>query len=106
MINNDHPNFQYPWDVATNSNGHILVSDTRNHRIQLFTSMGHYISKYSFEPLYDRHLKSSITPRGVCFTPDGDILVSDFENHRIIKVDGTLNIVRINKLCICGSPPH
>lgn len=87
--------FQYPWDVATNSNGHILVTDTRNHRIQMFTSMGHFITKYSFEAYYDRHLKSHITPRGICFTPDGDILVTDFENHRIMKMDGNLTMVRI-----------
>lgn len=87
--------FQYPWDVATNSNGNILVTDTRNHRIQMFTSMGHFITKYSFEAYYDRHLKSHITPRGICFTPDGDILVTDFENHRIMKMDGNLTMVRI-----------
>lgn len=86
--------FQYPWDVATNSNGHILVTDTRNHRIQMFTSMGHFITKYSFESFYNRHLKSHITPRGICFTPDGDILVTDFENHRIMKMDGNLTMVR------------
>lgn len=88
--------FQYPWDVATNSNGHILVTDTRNHRIQMFTSMGHFITKYSFEAYYDRHLKSHITPRGICFTPDGDILVTDFENHRIMKMDGNLTMVCIH----------
>ncbi|XP_031624094.1 protein wech [Contarinia nasturtii] len=87
--------FQYPWDVATNSNGHILVTDTRNHRIQMFTSMGHFITKYSFEAYYDRHLKSHITPRGICFTPEGDILVTDFENHRIMKMDGNLTTVKL-----------
>lgn len=85
--------FQYPWDVATNTAGHILVTDTRNHRIQMFTSQGHFITKYTFESYCDRHLKSHITPRGVCFTPNGDVLVTDFENHRIMKLDSNISMV-------------
>lgn len=27
--------FNYPWGVATNSQNHIAVSDTRNHRVQV-----------------------------------------------------------------------
>lgn len=88
--------FQYPWDVACNSIGNIIVTDTRNHRVQMFTSNGHFITKYSFDSAYyDKHLKSHITPRGVCFTPTGDILVTDFENHRIMKLDGNLTMVCI-----------
>lgn len=86
--------FQYPWDVAVNSAGNILATDTRNHRIQMFTSVGHFITKYSFDnAFYEKHLKSHITPRGICFTPNGDILVTDFENHRIMRLDGNLTMV-------------
>lgn len=88
--------FQYPWDVAVNSVGNIIATDTRNHRIQMFTSNGHFITKYSFDSAYyEKHLKSHITPRGLCFTPTGDILVTDFENHRIMKLDANLTMVRI-----------
>lgn len=88
--------FQYPWDVAVNSVGNILATDTRNHRIQMFTSVGHFITKYSFDnAYYEKHLKSHITPRGICFTPNGDILVTDFENHRIMKLDGNLTMVSV-----------
>lgn len=60
----------------------------------MFTSNGHFVTKYSFDSTYyDKHLKSHITPRGVCFTPNGDILVTDFENHRIMKLDGNLTMV-------------
>lgn len=89
--------FQYPWDVAVNSIGNILVTDTRNHRIQMFTSVGHFLTKYSFDnAYYEKHLKSHITPRGICFAPNGDILVTDFENHRIMKLDGNLTMVSFN----------
>lgn len=88
--------FQYPWDVAVNSIGNIIATDTRNHRIQMFTSNGHFITKFSFDSAYyEKHLKSHITPRGVCFTPTGDVLVTDFENHRIMKLDGNLTTVKI-----------
>lgn len=81
-------------DVACNSVGNIVVTDTRNHRVQMFTSNGHFVTKYSFDSAYyDKHLKSHITPRGVCFTPSGDILVTDFENHRIMRLDGNLSMV-------------
>lgn len=87
--------FQYPWDVAVNSAGNIIATDTRNHRIQMFTSNGHFITKYSFDSAYyEKHLKSHITPRGLCFTPSGDILVTDFENHRIMMLDANLTQVR------------
>lgn len=86
--------FQYPWDVGVNSIGNIIVTDTRNHRVQMFTSVGHFMTKYSFDSAYyEKHLKSHITPRGCCFTPNGDILVTDFENHRIMKLDGNLSMV-------------
>ena len=42
--------FNYPWDVAVNPNTSLIgVTDTRNHRIQLFSNDGHFISKYGFE---------------------------------------------------------
>ena len=38
--------FQYPWDVAVNSKGQIAVSDSRNHRVQLFDAKGKFLTKY------------------------------------------------------------
>lgn len=81
--------FNYPWDVACNSNGQIVVSDTRNHRIQLFSADGTFLNKYGFEGAATmwKHFDS---PRGVCFTPTGSVIVSDFNNHRIIIIDSNL----------------
>lgn len=95
--------FQYPWDVAVNSIGNIIATDTRNHRIQMFTANGHFVTKFSFDnAYYEKHLKSHITPRGLCFTPTGDILVTDFENHRIMKLDGNLSMVSIRRTAEVG----
>ena len=38
--------FQYPWDVAVNTKGQIAVSDSRNHRVQLFDHRGKFLTKY------------------------------------------------------------
>ena len=75
--------FNYPWDVATNSRDQILVSDTRNHRIQLFSPHGDFLSKYGFDGREWKHFDS---PRGVCFMPDDQIVVTDFNNHRLLVV--------------------
>ena len=85
---NKNGQFNYPWDVATNSRDQILVSDTRNHRIQLFTPNGEYIAKYGFEGREWKHFDS---PRGVCFMPDGQIVVTDFNNHRLLVVNQELS---------------
>ncbi len=75
--------FNYPWDVACNSKDQILVSDTRNHRIQLFSPNGEYLNKYGFEGAMWKHFDS---PRGVCFTADDQAVVTDFNNHRLLVV--------------------
>ena len=79
--------FNYPWDVATNKRDQILVSDTRNHRICLFTADGEFINKYGFEGREWKHFDS---PRGVCFMPDNQIVVTDFNNHRLLVVNQEL----------------
>ena len=84
---NKNGQFNYPWDVATNSRNQILVSDTRNHRIQLFTAHGEFLQKYGFEGREWKHFDS---PRGVCFMPDDQIVVTDFNNHRLLVVNQEL----------------
>ena len=64
--------FMYPWDVACNSKNQILVSDTRNHRLQLFSPNGEYLTKYGFDGQMWKHFDS---PRGVCFTQDDQVTI-------------------------------
>ncbi|XP_061432033.1 E3 ubiquitin-protein ligase TRIM71-like [Lethenteron reissneri] len=79
--------FCYPWDVAVSpesaGGGLILVSDTRNHRVQLFSPDGTFVNKYGLEGGLWRHFDS---PRGVAFMPDGHLLVTDFNNQRLLVV--------------------
>lgn len=56
----------------------ILVSDTRNRRIQLFTHYGQYLW-HCGQPLD--------SPRGVAFLTPERFLVSDFNKHRLLIID-------------------
>ncbi|CAG5106286.1 Similar to trim71: E3 ubiquitin-protein ligase TRIM71 (Xenopus tropicalis) [Cotesia congregata] len=86
--------FNYPWDVAVNSRCEILVSDTRNHRVQLFTAEGEFLRKFGYETA--QHMWRLLDlPRSVSFAPNGEILVSDFNNHHIIVLDDKLRNPRI-----------
>ena len=84
--------FTYPWDVAVNSKSQILVSDTRNHRVQLLNHNGIFIYEYCLkEKVHDwqNHFDS---PRGVCFTSDDWPIMNDFNKHRVLLIDkGSLN---------------
>uniref|UniRef100_A0A3P9C005 E3 ubiquitin-protein ligase TRIM71 n=2 Tax=Haplochromini TaxID=319058 RepID=A0A3P9C005_9CICH len=75
--------FNYPWDVAVNSEGKILVSDTRNHRVQLFAPDGSFLNKYGFEGALWKHFDS---PRGVAFNHEDHLVVTDFNNHRLLVI--------------------
>ncbi|KAK1880651.1 E3 ubiquitin-protein ligase TRIM71 [Dissostichus eleginoides] len=75
--------FNYPWDVAVNSEGKILVSDTRNHRVQLFGPDGSFLNKYGFEGALWKHFDS---PRGVAFNHEDHLVVTDFNNHRLLVI--------------------
>jgi DNA-binding beta-propeller fold protein YncE len=65
--------FSYPWDVDISPDGNlIVVTDSRNHRIQLFDKFGNYLRKYcvfedhpfDFKDVFDY-------PRGVSFDNQG-----------------------------------
>uniref|UniRef100_A0A8C5R959 Uncharacterized protein n=1 Tax=Laticauda laticaudata TaxID=8630 RepID=A0A8C5R959_LATLA len=63
--------------------GKILVSDTRNHRVQLFGPDGVFLNKYGFEGTLWKHFDS---PRGVTFNHEGHLVVTDFNNHRLLVI--------------------
>uniref|UniRef100_A0A1I8FAC9 TRIM7 ligase n=1 Tax=Macrostomum lignano TaxID=282301 RepID=A0A1I8FAC9_9PLAT len=39
--------FNYPWDLAVGKAGRLAVADSRNHRIQLFSEDGDYVTEFS-----------------------------------------------------------
>ncbi|KAJ6641101.1 Protein wech, partial [Pseudolycoriella hygida] len=86
--------FDFPWGIAVNREGHILVADSKHHKIHLFDRDHMLINEYIIEPpeADARYGAKIAKPRGVCFTPSGEILVTDFEYHRILKFDNELKL--------------
>jgi hypothetical protein len=66
--------------VAVNAHGNIVVADTANHRVQVFTSTGAHL--LTFGGLGAANGQFNF-PSGVAVTPTGNIVVADTSNHRI-----------------------
>ena len=77
-----------PWGVCSTRDGHIVVADRSNNRIQVFNRQGHFIYKFgsagSRNGQFDR-------PAGVTCDLQGRIIVADKDNHRVqlFEIDGT-----------------
>lgn len=73
--------FVRPNGVAVDEEGNIIVADSRNDRVQVFSSSGRFISKFGMKGTgpgeFDR-------PSGICVSPvDGAVIVVDFGNNRV-----------------------
>jgi tripartite motif-containing protein 71 len=66
--------------VAVDEEGNIIVADSRNDRIQIFSSSGTFIKSFGSKGIgpgeFDR-------PSGVCISSDGLVIVVDFGNNRV-----------------------
>ncbi|XP_071870235.1 tripartite motif containing 71 protein wech [Bombus fervidus] len=69
-----------PWGVACDRDGHIIVADRSNNRIQIFRQDGSLVKKFgsygTATGLFDR-------PAGVAVDSRRRIIVADKDNHRI-----------------------
>jgi DNA-binding beta-propeller fold protein YncE len=66
--------FEYPWDVDVSPSGDLIaVSDSRNHRIQMFDRFGNYLRKFSVYETkpFDYKLEFDY-PRGITFDSEGE----------------------------------
>jgi aldose sugar dehydrogenase len=88
-------NFNQPQGIAIipqsdNKSNNILVSDTENNRIQMFSGNGTFITKWGRYGINNGHFKSptDITVSTVSPQGSGSILVSDTENNRIQMFSG------------------
>ena len=69
-----------PCDVAVQNNGHILVADTSNHRVQIFDAVGKFISNFGEQ---GGGLGQLSYPSSIAVSPHGHVVVSDHINHRV-----------------------
>ena len=70
----------YPWGVAVNARDEIAVTDSWNHRVQIFNSDGRYVRSFGRAGNKVGELKF---PTGITFYKNGNIFVADSSNHRI-----------------------
>jgi len=73
-----------PKGIAITREGNIVVSDTGNNRIIVFTPEGQHIKTFGSKGTENSQFN---TPMGVAVGPDGSIYVIDNQNHRIQKFD-------------------
>src|SRR6267143_952481 len=88
--------FSFPAGVAVGS-GKIYVSDTDNHRVEIFDSAGVYQSTINISSIPDEEQS------GIAVDTAGNIYVSDTNNHRIEKFDPSGGpMLTIGKLGVLG----
>ena len=78
----------WPWGVAVNQRGEVIVAEGSGHCVSIFTPTGEKLQ--SFGSKGSRHGQFN-GPHGVAVDDNGNILVVDQNNHRIQKFtpDGT-----------------
>lgn len=80
--------FCRPWGICCDQQGHIVIGDRSNHRIQVFDSNGVFKHSFGTEGVRPGQFNR---PAGVAVSREGHIVVADKDNHRIqvLKIDGS-----------------
>ena len=81
--------FNFPTSIATDGQGHLLVADTMNCRLQVFDLRGNFIRQFGSNGDTAGHFAR---PKGVAVDSAGRIYVVDalFDNFQIFSPDGKL----------------
>lgn len=69
-----------PNDVAVGPEDELVVADTWNHRVQVFSSKGRFQRILIADDGF-------FAPRGVAVDADGNVFVADTGRHRVVKFD-------------------
>uniref|UniRef100_T1J8Z2 B box-type domain-containing protein n=1 Tax=Strigamia maritima TaxID=126957 RepID=T1J8Z2_STRMM len=72
--------FRRPSGIGVDTEGNLIVVDSKNHRIQIFDSNGNFLHVFG---KYGSEIGEFNCPTDVCVSPDGKIIVVDFENARV-----------------------
>ncbi|MFB3814942.1 MAG: 6-bladed beta-propeller [Terriglobales bacterium] len=79
--------FASPTNVAVDSQGHIYVTDTWNHRVQVFDSAGKFVRAFGKQGVTPG---TFLRPKGIAVDRDGHVYVADaeFNNMQILTKEG------------------
>ena len=66
--------------ISVSSTGEVVVSDSQNHRVQIFSADGQYLRRFGKKGTADGQFSS---PRGLSHNSAGNIIVADSNNSRI-----------------------
>ncbi len=84
--------FEYPRDIAFDTQGNIYVLDSENARVQKFDSTGKFLTMWGQKSPENSPSPPGGTfaqPWGIAVDKTGNVYVSDTWNHRIQKFDST-----------------
>lgn len=87
----DHGSFNFPTDLEITPEGHVLIVDRGNHRIERYDADGNHLATFGAHA--DGEDANELDyPSAVEFGPDGLIYVCDTADHQIqvYNSDGTL----------------
>ena len=82
--------FSSPTGVAVDSSGNAYVCQVGNARVQVFDSLGAFLSKWGAYGTADGEFDG---PEGLAVDSLGNVYVADTGNHRIQKLDNSGNFV-------------
>ena len=78
---------KWPWGVAVNQRGEVIVAESSGHCVTIFNPIGEKLQSFGSRGSGQGQFND---PRGVAVDDDGNILVAELYNHRIQKltIDG------------------
>ena len=77
---NKEGDFNQPGYLSVNRDGHVMVCDSGNHRVQVFEQSGKFVTNFGTEGSGKGQFD---WPESTANLSDGRIVVSDTDNHRI-----------------------
>lgn len=84
-----------PGGVGVTASGDVLVADTNNHRVDLFSGDGTFVGMLpSMIPPYAQKVVGGFdTPQGISVAGDDDVYVIEAKNNRVQKLSSMLGLI-------------